>query len=235
VDSKEYIADYFRERVIRFPDFYSRRPLLPIEQWIVEQIPPGSDVLDLCCGGGEVSLAMANRSITITGIDYVPEMIALATELFAKSLHHGWILSTGDATNLRLPDNNFTHVVCAGSSLNSMTNEDARLTMLEAARVLKPGGTVYHGIINPCHPRSWAAVAKGILQRAPMWGLYSQNGYGVKLGEDPLPRGLFYIIPPWKLRRYMRETGLWWRTKNFNIGLFGCRAAMTVLIGEKGR
>lgn len=238
--SKEYIAGYFKERVIRFPGFYSGRPLLPIEQWIVDQIPYSfarrySNVLDLCCGGGTLSLALAKRVTRVKGVDYVPEMVDLANALFTKTGLSGLgSFEIGDATSLRFENNTFSHVVCAGSSLNSMTNEDARLVMLEAARVLKPGGTVYFGILNPWGLRSFAAFFKGRLQKAPMWAFYSQNSYGIEPGDEPLPRGMFYVIPFWKMRKYMQETGLQWWTKHFNIGFMGYRAAMTVLIGEKG-
>jgi SAM-dependent methyltransferase len=232
ISSKEYIKGYFRERAIAFPDFYSRRPLLPIEAWIVDQIPPNSKVLDLCCGGGEIASAMAEKGATVTGVDYVPEMIELATKLFEEWKLPG-LFEVGDATNLPFADSTFSHVVCAGSSLNSMNNEDARLTMLEAARVVEPGGFVYHAILNPISLRSIAAVGKGILQRAPMWAFYSQNRYGIQPGEDELPRGMFYVINPLRMSRYKRETGLAYKSMRWDIGFMGCKASMTLLIGRK--
>ena len=231
--SRGYIREYFRQRAIKFPDFYSKRPLLPIESYIVDQIPQGdSNVLDLCCGGGEIALATVKRGATVTGIDYVWEMVELAVRLFREEGYSGSFY-TGDAT--ALPPSfgaSFTHVICAGSSLNSMTNEDARLVMLEVARVLKPGGTVYYGILNPVSLRSVAAVGKGILQRAPIWSFYSRNRYGIE-ADGQVPRGMFYVIPPWKMRRYMKETGLMYRSENWNIGFMGYQAAMTLLIGRK--
>lgn len=232
VNSKAYIADYFRKRVIRFPDFYSRRPLLPIEQWIVDQIPPGSNVLDLCCGGGETSVAMAERDARITGIDNVYEMCDLCRTIFQEKGYDGRFF-VGDAIHLPFDDAEFTHVVCSGSSLNSMTNEDARLTMLEAARVLQPGGTVYFAILNPRSIRSVAAIVKGMFQRAPIWAFYSRNSYGVEPGEEELPRGMFYVIPSRKMKRYMADTGLTYRVSDWNIGFLGYQASMTILIGEK--
>ncbi len=88
MNSKEFIHDYFRERSIAFPAFYTSRPLLPIEQFIVDQIPAESNVLDLCCGGGEMSLAIAKQGATVTGVDNVVEMCYLYTE---KVLPVWWV------------------------------------------------------------------------------------------------------------------------------------------------
>ena len=198
----------------------------------MDQIPSNSVVLDLCCGGGEIACAMAEKGATVTGIDYVPEMIELASSLFGEKGLSG-LFNVGDATNLLLGDNSFSHVVCAGSSLNSMTNEDARLTMLEVTRVLRPGGVVYYGILNPISLRSIAAVGKGILQGAPRWAFYSQNKYGIKPGDTELPKGMFYVINPFRMERYKKETGLVYREMYWNIGFLGCQASMILLIGHK--
>lgn len=230
--SKDYIRRYFKERAIAFPDFYTRRPLLPIESYIVSQIPSGSRVLDLCCGGGEIALAVAKRQSAVTGVDYVPEMIDLAIQRFQEE-HLAGLFEVEDATTLPFSSCRFTHVICAGSSLNSMTNEDAGRAMLEAARVLTVGGTAYFAILNPLSLRSIAAVGKGRLQRAPAWAFYSQNSYGLQLGEEELPRGMFYVIPPWKLRGYMKETGLRYKSMRWDIGFLGSQASFTLLVGHK--
>ena len=218
MNSKEFIHDYFRERSIAFPDFYTSRPLLPVEQFIVDQIPAGSYVLDLCCGGGETSLALARQGATVTGVDYVDEMCYLARTLFAEEGRTGTFVSQ-DATDLLFADGSYSHVVCAGSSLNSMTNEDARLTIREIARVVKPGGTVYLAILNPRGLRNLLAVARGLVQGAPRWGFYYRSGYGIDAEGQEIPRGLSFLLSQGKLEQYMREAGLRYRISNWNIGL----------------
>lgn len=218
VNSKEFIHDYFRERSIAFPYFYTSRPLLPVEQFIVDQIPSGSNVLDLCCGGGEMSLAIAKRGANITGVDYVDQMCQLCKDLFAKEGYNGTFLNE-DATDLSFPDESFSHVVCAGSSLNSMSNEDARLTIQEIARVLKPDGTVYLAILNPHGLRNLLAVARGLVQGAPRWGFYYRNGYGSSADGKEIPRGLSFLLSTGKLNQYMGEVGLRYQVSNWNIGL----------------
>ncbi|KKM05136.1 hypothetical protein LCGC14_1757160 [marine sediment metagenome] len=218
MDSKAFIHDYFRERSIAFPDFYTSRPLLPIEQFIVGQIPAGSNVLDLCCGGGETSLALAKQGATVTGVDYVDEMCYLCRALFAEEGRTGTFVNQ-DATDLLFADESFSHVVCAGSSLNSMTNEDARLTIREIARVVKLGGTVYLAILNPHGLRNLAAAARGLAQGAPRRGFYYRSEYGIDAMGLEIPRGLSFLLSAGKLKRYMREAGLHYRISNWNIGL----------------
>ncbi len=222
MNSKDFIHDYFRERSIVFPDFYTSRPLLPVEQFIVDQIPigRGSHVLDLCCGGGEVSLAIAKRDVTaiLTGVDYVDEMCRLADVLFFDAGYYGHFFNY-DATDLPFPDNSFSHVVCAGSSLNSMTNEDARLTIREIARVVKPGGMVYLAILNPHGLRNLLAVARGLVQGAPRWGFYYRSEYGIDAEGKAIPRGLSFLLSAGRLKQYMREAGLRYQVSNWNIGL----------------
>ncbi len=218
MNSKEFIHDYFRKRSVAFPDFYTSRPLLPVEQFIVDQIPAGSNVLDLCCGGGETSLAIAKRGACVTGVDYVDQMCHLCRELFAKEKQVGFFYNN-DATDLHFPDASFSCVVCAGSSLNSMTNEDARLTIREIARVVKPGGMVYLAILNPHGLRNLLAVARGLVQGAPRWGFYYRSRYGIDAAGQEIPRGLSFLLSAGRLKQYMREAGLQYQVSNWNIGL----------------
>lgn len=217
MNSKGFIHDYFRDRATAFPAFYTSRPLLPVEQFIVDQIPAGSDVLDLCCGGGETSLALAKRGATVTGVDYVVQMCYLSQNLFAKEGYKGTFLIE-DATDLRFNNGSFSNVVCAGSSLNSMPNEDARLTIREIARVVKPGGTVYLAILNPRGLRNLAAAARGLVQGAPRWGFYYRSGYGIDAEGKEIPRGLSFLLSSGRLKRYMWEAGLRYSVSNWNIG-----------------
>ena len=218
MSSKEFIHDYFRARSVAFPAFYTSRPLLPIEQFIVDQIPAVSDVLDLCCGGGELSLAIAKQGATVTGVDYVAQMCDLCADLFDWQGYDGTFVNE-DATNLSFPAASFSHVVCAGSSLNSMTNEDARLTIREIARVVKPSGTVYLAILNPRGLRNLLAVARGLVQGAPRWGFYYRSGYGIDTEGKEIPRGLSFLLSSGRLHQYMREANLPYRVSNWNIGL----------------
>jgi SAM-dependent methyltransferase len=106
-------------------------------------LPPTAAVLDLGCGTGVVTRAIAARGGfggTVTGIDQSPEFIAAAERLAADDgLGDRVAFVVGDAHALELPSASFDAAVA--HTLVSHVREP--LTVLaEAARVLRPGGSL---------------------------------------------------------------------------------------------
>ena len=67
----------------------------------------GKRVLDICCGSGHMTAALADKGAAAEGIDFAPTMIAKASSRYpAISFHQG------DAEALDYPSNSFDHVVC---------------------------------------------------------------------------------------------------------------------------
>ena len=91
-----------------------------------------SHVLDLCCGPGHVSDAIARRGSTPLGIDFAPEMIVLARQKWP-----GLAFEVGDAENLAEPDQSCDAAVMNFGLLHLARPEAA---LRHIARVLKPGG-----------------------------------------------------------------------------------------------
>jgi len=52
--------------------------------WLVEELVRRGTVLELACGTGRVAIPLAERGVEVTGIDYAPEMLALAREKAAQ-------------------------------------------------------------------------------------------------------------------------------------------------------
>jgi ubiquinone/menaquinone biosynthesis C-methylase UbiE len=100
---------------------------------------PGGRALDLGCGTGVVSLALARRGLVVVGVDHSPEMLELARgKLAAAGLDA--TLETGDARALRFADAEFDCVTIQGL-LHHLP--DLHPCLAETARVLRPGGFFY--------------------------------------------------------------------------------------------
>jgi demethylmenaquinone methyltransferase/2-methoxy-6-polyprenyl-1,4-benzoquinol methylase len=101
------------------------------------------DILDVCCGTGDLSLAFLKQQRKYPherinyGIDFSLEMIEIAKRKGAHSstLH----FSAGDALDLPFEDNRFA-VVAVAFGLRNVCDPGHGLT--EMVRVCKPGGTV---------------------------------------------------------------------------------------------
>jgi demethylmenaquinone methyltransferase/2-methoxy-6-polyprenyl-1,4-benzoquinol methylase len=88
------------------------------------------DVLDLCCGTGDIALRFAGNVI---GADFSAEMLHVAAA--REQSHIRWIQA--DALQLPFPDDSFD-VVSVGYGLRNLSDLPAGLR--EMRRVLRPGG-----------------------------------------------------------------------------------------------
>lgn len=114
-----------------------------VVDWLAREalIGPDRDVLDLGCGIGRVSAALAPRCRSVLGLDPSPNMVAEARRRHgaAPGLRFGSTPGTdlaalGDATfDLILAVDSFPYVVQAGAAV-------ADRHVADAARVLRPGG-----------------------------------------------------------------------------------------------
>ena len=101
------------------------------------------DVLDVCCGTGELSLAFVKQQQkssverTTYGIDFTPEMIEIAQKKGKNrpNLH----FSVGDALSLPFENDHFAIVAVAFGLRNLCDHQQG---LAEMVRVCKPGGTV---------------------------------------------------------------------------------------------
>lgn len=99
-----------------------------------------SRVLDLCCGTGDLALAMARRGrpAEVVATDFVPEMLALARQKASKRLPSTPIVfAEADAQALPFDDASFD-IVTVGFGVRNLPDRAANLR--EVHRVLRPGG-----------------------------------------------------------------------------------------------
>jgi len=108
-------------------------------------IPPGSVVLDVACGTGNLALPLARGGAVVTGVDIAANLIVQARE---RADAEGLTIrfDEGDAEALPYPDGHFDAVV---SMFGVMFAPRPELAAAEMARVLKPGGLLSLANWNP--------------------------------------------------------------------------------------
>jgi demethylmenaquinone methyltransferase/2-methoxy-6-polyprenyl-1,4-benzoquinol methylase len=100
------------------------------------QIKSGDRALDLCCGTGDISFALAQRGADTTGLDFSPQMLAVAAQRHMKSQSSYLKFLQGDAQQLPFPENSFD-VVTVGYGLRNLTSWERGVD--EMFRVARPG------------------------------------------------------------------------------------------------
>lgn len=102
------------------------------------RVGPGDRALDVCCGTGDVALALARAGATVTGLDFSEPMLAVARRRAAAAPDGTRIeFRQGDALRLPFPDRNFDAVTISYGLRNLA---DLAGGLREMWRVAKPGG-----------------------------------------------------------------------------------------------
>lgn len=119
---------------------YHRHMLEPFLDRVASE-RPGGEALDLGCGTGVVSLALAWRGFDVTGIDHSKDMLEIAVQKLADANVSGRSsFVVGDVRSVPAPDGQFDCVTCQGL-LHHLAEMES--TLRELRRVLKPGGFFY--------------------------------------------------------------------------------------------
>jgi ubiquinone/menaquinone biosynthesis C-methylase UbiE len=95
-------------------------------------------VLDVACGPGIITVALAARAREVIAFDLTPEMLSKARQRCTKAGVCNVTFREGSATDLPFADNTFDTVV---TRLSIHHFENPRRVFDEIWRVLKPGGT----------------------------------------------------------------------------------------------
>ena len=136
----------FRGRASRTYDFMARRLLRRayrrLADDLVGAIPDGGAVLDVGTGPGVLLAEIAQRrpDVRLTGVDPSPDMVTAAERNLGR-LGDRATVRVGSAAELPLPDASFDLIV---SSFSLHHWEDPAAAVPELARVLRPGGRLYH-------------------------------------------------------------------------------------------
>ena len=110
-------------------------------------------VLDLCCGFGRHSLALAELGLDVFGMDLSFDLLRAASELPGFADHLAGRLVRADVSGLPFGRAAFDSVVVLFSSFGYF-GEEGDAQMLEGiARVLRPGGLAVLDLMNPARIR----------------------------------------------------------------------------------
>jgi ubiquinone/menaquinone biosynthesis C-methylase UbiE len=103
--------------------------------------------LDLACGPGTFTMALARKTKQVFGLDLTPALLERARRKASAEGVENVALICGDATAIPFRDGSFDVAVC-GYSLHHMT--EPRLALEEVVRVLRPGGRL--AVVDLCVP-----------------------------------------------------------------------------------
>ncbi len=101
-------------------------------------LTPGSSLLDVGCGAGQIAIPAARAGVRVTGLDLAPNQIAQAR---ARAEQEGLTahFDEGDAENMPYPDAQFDTVV---SLFGAMFAPRPERVAAELLRVTRPGGRI---------------------------------------------------------------------------------------------
>ncbi len=102
------------------------------------KVQSGDRALDLCCGTGDIALALARKGAETTGLDFSEKMLEVAAtrQRNFKSQISNLKFIQGDAQQIPFPENSFD-IVTVGYGLRNLASWERGLE--EMLRVAKPG------------------------------------------------------------------------------------------------
>lgn len=159
------------------PDRGRRRNILQAVRWIESAALVRGRALDVGCGAGGILEELRSRGWSVCGVEPAPAAAATARDRLGLDVRPGLLQTAGF-------ERDDFDLVCFWHSLEHVP--DPRDTLIEAARVTKPGGTLVLSLPNP---ENWMARWFG-----PDW-----------CGWD-VPRHLC-LFPRRTLARLLEETG----------------------------
>ena len=145
---------------------YGLEQLKPVELMLLPHLPADADLLDLCCGTGNLMQALLHKGYRVTGLDGSEAMLDYARE---NAPQGEFIL--GDARNFNLPER-FDGVVSSSASLNHILSIDELNRVFSSVyNALKPNGLFMFDLNHAGQMQKWwnSQVAEGEIEEELAW------------------------------------------------------------------
>ncbi len=194
------------------PEFV--RKYMTVGLWRSEEVlmeryfEPKSSVLDLGCGAGRATIAMAQKGFKVTGIDLIPEMIEAAK---SQAAINGLQLDfrVMDARNLSFPHESYQNVLFSFNGFDQIPGKASRRQLLEDVhRILKPGGcfilSCRSGLAFGKRWATWIWLALEFLVRKVSGRIKPGWEWG-----DKIRKGWYHhYSTPFSIRKALQQVGL---------------------------
>lgn len=169
------VSEWYNDTVLD-PDSYQQKVVLPNLLRIVN-VKKGETVLDLACGQGFFSDALAKAGAKVLGIDISSKLIEIAKQNTSKDISY----HVSSAENLQgITDNSIDAVVCVLALQNI---ENISKVFKECRRVLRKNGkcvfVLNHPVLRIPQKTTWGFDEKAKIQYRKIDGYLSESRHEI--------------------------------------------------------
>src|SRR3989338_5366555 len=202
-----HVANWYHEHVSESDNKYHEKVIKPNLLRVLGDVKD-KRILDVACGQGFFSRALAAAGADVTGADIAPELIAIGKKLGPANIHY----LAAPASRMPLPDSSFDAAICVLALQNI---KDLSGALAQVSHLLKQGGAFVIVLNHPAFriPRhsQWGFDPDGSpdsggagIQFRRVDRYLSESSYTIQMhpGSDPSATTLSYHRP---LQLYMKE------------------------------
>lgn len=116
-------------------------------------VPSGGKILDLCCGIGRHSVALAKRGYFVVGVDFSPKFLERAAKLAEEAdVQERVEFVLHDVRELqKFPKKDFDAVISLFTSFGYYSEDEDRKLLVSTRKLVKPGGIFVLDVHNRDH------------------------------------------------------------------------------------
>lgn len=125
-----------------------------IELWLALAAEAGTDILEIGCGTGRVTIPLLEAGFRVTGIDISPEALSIARKKVDETDFGEQVtLAQADMRNFRVPRTDFDMAfIPINTFMHCLTTADQQATLKTAYHHLRSGGWLVVDVYHPYPP-----------------------------------------------------------------------------------